>query len=109
VRHKRFLLGGLTPPGELVGAGLGTLEQQVRDAVWQGGHVTARDVHARIGGGIACATVKTTLDRLCREGVLDRTRPARAFVYSARATRKELEDSVASDLVSGLPLVIQND
>jgi predicted transcriptional regulator len=102
MRHKRFLLWGFKPPGELVGAGLGTLEQQVLDIVWQGGNVTVRDVHAQIGGNIAYTTVMTTLDRLYRKRLLDRTKPARAFVYAASATRKEFEDSIASDLVSGL-------
>lgn len=102
MRHKRFLLWGFKPPAELVSAGLGTLEQQVLDIVWGGGDVTVRDVHAQIGGSIAYTTVMTTLDRLYRKGVLDRTKPARAFVYAATGTRKEFEDSIANDLVSGL-------
>jgi predicted transcriptional regulator len=44
----------------------------------------------------------TTLDRLFRKGLLSRTKRVRAFVYSASATREELDDMVASDLVSGL-------
>lgn len=102
MRHKRFLLWGFKPPGELVSAGLGTLEQQVLDIVWRGPDVTVRDVHAQLGGAIAYTTVMTTLDRLYRKGLLDRTKPARAFVYAAKATRKEFEDSITSDLVSGL-------
>lgn len=102
MRHRRFLLWGFRPPGDLVGTGLGTLEQQVLDIVWAGGDVTVRDVHARIGGPIAYTTVMTTLDRLYRKGLLDRSKRARAFVYSAAATRREFEDSIASDLVSGL-------
>ena len=102
MRHKRFLLWGFKPPGELVNAGLGALEQQVLDVVWRRGNITVREVHSEIGGHIAYTTVMTTLDRLYRKGLLDRTKPARAFVYAARATRKEFEDSVASDLVSGL-------
>jgi len=61
-----------------------------------------RDVYVQIGGNIAYTTVMTTLDRLYRKGLLDRTKPARAFVYAAKATRKEFEDSIANDLVSGL-------
>jgi len=102
MRHKRFLLWGFKPPGALVSPALGTLEQQVLDIVWRSGDVTVRDVHAQIGGSIACTTVMTTLDRLYRKGLLDRTKPARAFIYAANATRKEFEDSVAGDLVSGL-------
>ncbi|MEI6668846.1 MAG: BlaI/MecI/CopY family transcriptional regulator [Acidobacteriota bacterium] len=102
MQHKRFLLWGFKPPGDLMGVGLGPLERQVLDMVWRGGSVTVRDVHAAIGGGIAYTTVMTTLDRLFRKGLLDRAKPARAFVYSARATEKEFEESIANDLLSGL-------
>jgi predicted transcriptional regulator len=98
----RFLLWGFKPPNELAGARLGALEQQVLELVWRSGTVTVREVHAQIDGPIAYTTVMTTLDRLYRKGLLDRTKPARAFVYAARATRAEFEERVASDLVSGV-------
>ena len=39
----------------------------------------------------------TTLDRLHRKGVLDRTRRGRAFVYRPRLTRSEFESARAGD------------
>lgn len=98
----RLLFWGFRPPAELLRARLGSLEQQVLDVVWTGAEMTVRDVHTRLEGKVAYTTVMTTLDRLYRKGLLDRTKRTRAFVYSASATREELEEIVASDVVSGL-------
>jgi predicted transcriptional regulator len=100
--NGHYLFWGFRPPRELLRAGLGTLERQVLDIVWADDEVTVRDVHARLGGRVAYTTVMTTLDRLFRKGLLARTKRARAFVYAAEATREELHERVASDVVSGL-------
>jgi predicted transcriptional regulator len=100
--NRSFLFWGFRSPGELLRARLGTRERQVIEIVWAGDNVTVRDVHARLGGKVAYTTVMTTLDRLFRKGLLARTKRSRAFVYSALATREELDDIVASDVVSGL-------
>jgi predicted transcriptional regulator len=97
-----LLFWGFRPPRELLRARLGSLEQEVLETVWTGGDVTVRDVHARFDGRVAYTTVMTTLDRLYRKGLLARIKPARAFVYSAAASREELDEIVASDVVSGL-------
>ena len=44
----------------------------------------------------------TTLDRLYKKGVLGRRKSGRAFVYRAAASRDQLEQSVAADVVEGL-------
>lgn len=98
----RLLLWGFKPPSELARSGLGTLEKQVLEVVWRDGPVSVRDVHAAIGSDIAYTTVMTTMDRLYRKGLLDRTKPARAFIYAARASREELEEIVTNDVVAGL-------
>lgn len=100
--NGHFLFWGFRPPRDLLRARLGTLEREVIEVVWNATEVTVRDVHARLDGRVAYTTVMTTLDRLFRKGLLARTKRARAFVYSALATREELDDIVASDLVSGL-------
>jgi predicted transcriptional regulator len=97
-----FLFWGFRAPRELLRAQLGTLERQVIEIVWTAADVTVRDVHARLDGRVAYTTVMTTLDRLFRKGLLSRTKRARAFVYSAIASREQLDDIVASDVVSGL-------
>ncbi len=100
--NRPFLFWGFRSPRELLRAGLGTLERQVLEIVWACDEVTVRDVHARLDGQVAYTTVMTTLDRLFRKGLLARTKRSRAFVYSALASREELDDIVASDVVSGL-------
>lgn len=97
-----LLFWGFRPPRELLRARLGTLERQLLDIVWTGGQFTVRDVNTRLDGKIAYTTVMTTLDRLYRKGILDRTKRARAFVYSAVASREEIDAIVANDVVSGL-------
>jgi predicted transcriptional regulator len=97
-----FLFWGFRRPRELLRARLGTLERQVIEIVWTSDEVTVREVHAHLEGKVAYTTVMTTLDRLFRKGLLARSKRARAFVYSAVATREELDDIVASDVVSGL-------
>ena len=99
---RPFLFWGFRPPRELLRARLGTLEREVIEIVWKSDEVTVRDVHTRLDGRVAYTTVMTTLDRLFRKGLLGRTKRARAFVYSALASREELDDIVASDVVSGL-------
>jgi len=98
----RLLLWGFKPPSELALSGLGSLEKQVLDVVWRDGQVTVRDVHASLDSHIAYTTVMTTLDRLYRKGLLSRTKPARAFVYTASATREQFHELLASDVVAGL-------
>jgi predicted transcriptional regulator len=97
-----LLFWGFRTPRELLRARLGTLEQQVIDIVWGDGEVTVRDVHTRLDGKVAYTTAMTTLDRLFRKGLLQRTKRSRAFVYSAAASREELDHLVASDVVSGV-------
>jgi predicted transcriptional regulator len=97
-----LLFWGFRTPRELLRGRLGTLEQQVIDIVWTSGEVTVRDVHTRLDGKVAYTTAMTTLDRLYRKGLLQRTKRTRAFVYSAAASREELERLVATDVVSGL-------
>jgi predicted transcriptional regulator len=82
---------------------LGPLEARVLDAVWSArGDVRVRDVLAALGGRTAYTTVMTTLDRLHRKGVLRRRKQGRAFLYSAQASREELEQRRASRLIAGL-------
>ena len=97
-----FLFWGFRPPRDLLRARLGTLERRVIEIVWDSDEVTVRDVHARLDGKVAYTTVMTTLDRLFKKGLLSRTKRARAFAYSAVASREELDSIVANDVVSGL-------
>src|ERR1041384_1314274 len=70
---------------------LGPLEQRVLDALWaRNGSVCVRDLHSAFPG-IAYTTLMTTLDRLYRKNILDRTKYGRAFFYTPRMNRAELQ------------------
>ena len=74
----------------------GPLERRVLEALWlHGDAASVRDLQPKFSE-IAYTTLMTTLDRLHRKGVLDRTKHGRAFRYSARHTRAELESSLAA-------------
>ena len=83
-------------------AGLGPLEARVVEIVWKRGiPVTVRDLQPDLRG-LAYTTVMTTLDRLYKKGVLSRHKAGRAFIYSARITPRDLEQSLARRLTAWL-------
>jgi predicted transcriptional regulator len=88
--------------GDPLGAALGSLEREVMTIVWQGRDLTVREVHGLLSRPVAYTTVMTTLDRLYKKGVVERTRSGRAFIYSAVQTREELEAAVAGGVLRGL-------
>ncbi|MGI5200457.1 BlaI/MecI/CopY family transcriptional regulator [Spirillospora sp. CA-108201] len=82
----------------------GGLEAAVLDVLWAAAEpMTARDVRAAVGGGLARTTVTTILSRLHAKGVLRRSRSGRTYAYSpamedpaaltARRMLKELDES----------------
>jgi len=81
----------LLPKSDTPAAQLGPLERKVLQAVWMRGTATVREV--REDGTIwqTYPTIMTTMDRLFKKGILDRVADGRAFRYSARYTREELE------------------
>ena len=81
---------------------LGSLERDVLGQVWQRGDSSVREVCAQLESSVAYTTVMTTMDRLFKKGLLARRKVGRAFVYTATATRNELEGAVAAELVQGL-------
>jgi predicted transcriptional regulator len=78
---------------------LGPLERKILEEVWSRESLTVRELLA--GGRIRLAytTVMTTLDRLFKKGLLDRTEEGRAFRYSAHCAPAEISRLVA---VSGM-------
>jgi predicted transcriptional regulator len=84
------------PPIE-VGArySLGPLETQVLKAVWERGTATVRELLAEGKLWQTYPTIMTTMNRLFRKGLFDRTLEGRAFRYSARYSPMEVERAVA--------------
>src|SRR5262245_61884392 len=81
---------------------LGPLEHRVMETVWRRGECSVRDVHDGFEDRAAYTTVMTTMDRLYKKGLLARRKQGRAYLYSATASRDELDSSVASGLLEVL-------
>ncbi|HEY0408198.1 MAG TPA: BlaI/MecI/CopY family transcriptional regulator [Pyrinomonadaceae bacterium] len=97
-----FTLLGFKRPREVVCETLGKLERKVMEETWRRKEVSVRDVCVSFGEQIAYTTVMTTLDRLHKKGLLDRRKSGRAFLYSPRVSRAEMEQGVAKDVIEGL-------
>lgn len=80
---------------------LGPLEIQVMEVIWERGESSVRDVVERLDNRLAYTTVMTTLDRLFKKSLLNRSKSERAFVYNARLSSYEWERQRAGDLVAG--------
>jgi predicted transcriptional regulator len=80
---------------------LGPLELSVMEVVWQTGTCNVRDVVQQLDRDLAYTTVMTTMDRLYKKGLLDRTKCDRAFLYSARITKNAWERQRTDDLLAG--------
>lgn len=80
---------------------LGPLELSVMEVVWQTGACNVRDVVQQLDRELAYTTVMTTMDRLYKKGLLDRTKCERAFIYSQRISKDNWERQRTDDLLAG--------
>jgi predicted transcriptional regulator len=74
---------------------LGPLELEMLEEVWSRGSVTVRELLADGKIRQAYTTIMTTLDRLFKKGLLDRTEEGKAFRYSAQCAPAEMPRFVA--------------
>ena len=74
---------------------LGPLERRVLEEVWSRKSLTARELLGNSEIRLAYTTVMTTMDRLFKKGLLDRTEEGRAFRYSARCAPADVPRLVA--------------
>ena len=72
---------------------------EVMEVLWARGESSVHDVVPRLDRQLAYTTVMTTLDRLFKKGLLDRSKSERAFIYLPRLSRQEWERKRAQDLV----------
>ena len=100
--RRPFLFWGFKSSHEILESRLGALEREVMAVVWNAGDINVREACARLGASVAYTTVMTTMDRLFKKRLLARRKVGRAFVYSATATRDEMEGAVATELVHSL-------
>lgn len=68
---------------------LGELESKIMAILWKHGRASVREVTALLAPPLAYTTVMTTLDRLFKKGLLERSESERAFLYWARFTAEE--------------------
>jgi predicted transcriptional regulator len=100
--HRPFLFRGFKSSREIFEGSLGTLEREALRIVWDAGEISVREACAKLGSAVAYTTVMTTMDRLFKKRLLSRRKVGQAFLYRAAATREQLEEAVAAELVESL-------
>ena len=70
---------------------LGELERAILARLWSHGPAAVKEMQRAVGEarGIKANTVQSTLDRLHRKGLAERTKLGRAYVYRARVSQRE--------------------
>lgn len=81
---------------------LGDLEFAVLEDIWAWGPSDTKTVHSRVGRSrsITLNTVQSTLERLFRKGLLQRTKISHAYQYSAALSREVLISKLVKSAVS---------
>ncbi|MEW6663411.1 MAG: BlaI/MecI/CopY family transcriptional regulator [Bacillota bacterium] len=84
--------------------GLGSLEQEVMQVVWQLGQASVREVLERLRRerDIAYTTVMTIMTRLADKGLLVRRKAGLAYVYAPLYSREEFNQSLVAQVVDTL-------
>jgi predicted transcriptional regulator len=81
---------------------VGPLEQQLMEALWTRGSATVRELLDEDEVSLAYTTIMTTLDRLYKKRLLERVPEGRAYRYSPRCSREELERAAAAETIHQL-------
>lgn len=79
---------------------LGKLESELMERIWERKEISVRALHEEIGPRLAYTTIMTTLDRLFKKGLLNRTKLGKAFVYTPVLSRDEYRDAQAEHLLT---------
>src|SRR5262245_48235228 len=80
----------------------GNLEYAVLVAIWDGGVLSAREVHDRVGAplGLGYTTTARVLDRLAAKTLIARERRGKTFTYRAAVPRPEIDRARLSRALS---------
>jgi predicted transcriptional regulator len=81
---------------------LGEREREVLEVLWSEGSATVQQVADGLKTTLAYTTVMTTLDRLYKKGLLQRSKRDRAFVYKPTFSENDMERGRASEMVHRL-------
>jgi BlaI family transcriptional regulator, penicillinase repressor len=81
--------------------GLGELQAEVMEIVWEAGEATVSHVHERIGRRrrVTYTTVLTAMQKLEKKGWLTHRTEGRAYVYQPQRTREEAHAGLVHDLL----------
>src|SRR3982751_2044014 len=84
---------------------LGPLEEELLRVLWTRGDATVRELIADAAVEGAYTTIMTTLDRLYKKGLLERSPEGRAFRYRPKQSEAELQQGAVAaglrELLSG--------
>jgi predicted transcriptional regulator len=82
----------------------GKLEHAVLVALWDGGALSAPEIHERVGVplDLAYTTTAKVLDRLHRKGLVERRPQGKTFVYGAVAERPATERARVGKLLDAI-------
>jgi predicted transcriptional regulator len=75
---------------------LGPLEDELLRALWTRGDGTVRELVDEAAVNGAYTTIMTTLDRLYKKGLLERSSEGRAFRYRPKQSEAELQQGVVA-------------
>jgi predicted transcriptional regulator len=80
------------------------LQIEVLGVLWKRGEATVADVHHALepATGLARKTIGTLLFRLEQQGVIGHREEGREYVYSARATREQVERATVGSVLGRL-------
>ncbi len=79
---------------------LGSLEQEIMDALWTHEGMSGRSVHEfiRQTRPVALTTVLTVMERLRKKGLLQKAKHGGVFIYKAKKTKDEFARSLSNKL-----------
>ena len=89
---------------------LGDLEKTVLRYFWEIESADVKQVHAhfeKVRGG-SLNTIQTTLDRLFKKGLLDRTKQSHAFIYSAAMDKHAFLGKLIVDMAKDFSSTSEN-
>lgn len=83
---------------------LGALESSIMECLWKRDNATVRDIYECLSKDrqIAYTTVMTVMGRLSDKGLLEKTKEGNAYVYSAKVSSEDFNESITSSIMSGL-------
>jgi predicted transcriptional regulator len=81
---------------------LGHLEIQILEQLWLNQEGTAKSVHAILLADrkITLNTVQSTLERLCRKGLLGRSKLSHSYVYKAIESKEVMLGQLIQDMLN---------